>query len=157
MLIVDMKIQLEKNNKIFVFQGSEKKELHPIWLRERVSEKEYLDANTEQRLFDPSFLKDITIKEVKIDNNLLNLEFSDGVKSKFDIKRIEKEFSSDKELKKLMQPTLWNGSTIPWALYETQPSHPVCIPKTHESWNVTLTLQSSNCSRRGLPTMAKRR
>ena len=51
--------------------GSKKKELHPIWLRERVSEKEHLDANTEQRLFDPSFLKDITIKEVKIDNNLL--------------------------------------------------------------------------------------
>ncbi len=58
-----MKIQLEKNNKIFVFLGSEKKELHPIWLRERVSEKEHLDANTEQRLFDPSFLKNITIKD----------------------------------------------------------------------------------------------
>ena len=112
MLIVDMKIQLEKNNKIFVFQGSEKKELHPIWLRERVSEKEHLDANTEQRLFDPSFLKNITIKNVKIDNDLLNLEFSDGVKSKFDIKKIEKEFSSDEELERLMQPTLWNLSLI---------------------------------------------
>ena len=109
MLIVDMKIQLEKNNKIFVFLGSEKKELHPIWLRERVSEKEHLDANTEQRLFDPSFLKNITIKDVKIDNDLLNLEFSDGVKSKFDIKKIEKEFSSDEELERLMQPTLWNS------------------------------------------------
>ena len=104
-----MKIQLEKNNKIFVFLGSEKKELHPIWLRERVSEKEHLDANTEQRLFDPSFLKNITIKDVKIDNDLLNLEFSDGVKSKFDIKKIEKEFSSDEELERLMQPTLWNS------------------------------------------------
>ena len=109
MLIVEMKIQLEKNNKIFVFLGSEKKELHPIWLRERVSEKEHLDANTEQRLFDPSFLKNITIKDVKIDNDLLNLEFSDGVKSKFDIKKIEKEFSSDEELERLMQPTLWNS------------------------------------------------
>ena len=104
-----MKIQLEKNNKIFVFLGSEKKELHPIWLRERVSEKEYLDANSEQRLFDPSYLKNITIKDVKIDNDLLNLEFSDGVKSKFDIKKIEKEFSSDEELERLMQPTLWNS------------------------------------------------
>ena len=65
-----MKIQLEKNNKIFVFLGSEKKELHPIWLRERVSEKEHLDANTEQRLFDPSFLKNITIKAW----NLLNFK-----------------------------------------------------------------------------------
>ena len=109
MLIVNMKIQLEKNNKIFVFLGSKRKELHPIWLRERVSEKEHLDANTEQRLFDPSFLKNITIKNVKIDNDLLNLEFSDGVKSKFDIKKIEKEFSSDEEIEKLMQPTLWNS------------------------------------------------
>ena len=110
MLIEGMKILLEKNNKIFVSLGSKKKELHPIWLRERVSEKEHLDANTEQRLFDPSFLKNITIKDVKIDNNLLNLEFSDGVKSKFDIKKIESEFSSDEELEKLMQPRLWNSS-----------------------------------------------
>ena len=65
-----MKIQLEKNNKIFVFQGSKKKELHPIWLRERVSEKEHLDANTEQRLFDPSFLEKIKINNAIIKGNL---------------------------------------------------------------------------------------
>ena len=57
-----MKIELEQNNKVFIFEGSNKWELHPIWLRERVSEKEHLDKNTEQRLFDPSFLKDIKIK-----------------------------------------------------------------------------------------------
>ena len=45
-----MKIELEQNNKVFVFEGSNKWELHPIWLRERVSEKEHLDKNTEQRL-----------------------------------------------------------------------------------------------------------
>ena len=51
-----MKIELEQNNKVFVFEGPNKLELHPIWLRERVSEKEHLDKNTEQRLFDPSVL-----------------------------------------------------------------------------------------------------
>mgnify|MGYP005699981417 CR=1 FL=1 len=44
-----MKIELEQNNKVFVFEGSNKWELHPIWLRERVSEEEHLDKNTEQR------------------------------------------------------------------------------------------------------------
>ena len=57
MLIVDMKIQLEKNNKIFVFLGSEKKELHPIWLRERVSEKEHLDAVSYTHLTLPTILR----------------------------------------------------------------------------------------------------
>ena len=38
-----MKIELEQNNKVFIFEGSNKWELHPIWLRERVSEKEHLD------------------------------------------------------------------------------------------------------------------
>ena len=33
-------------------------------------------------------------------------------KSKFDIKRIEKEFSSDGEVEKLMKPTLWDLSLI---------------------------------------------
>ena len=55
-----MKIELEQNNKVFVFEGSNKWELHPIWLRERVSEEEHLDKNTEQRLFDPSFLKAVS-------------------------------------------------------------------------------------------------
>ena len=59
-----MKIELEQNNKVFVFEGPNKLELHPIWLRERVSEKEHLDKNTEQRLFDPSLLKDIKINKV---------------------------------------------------------------------------------------------
>ena len=75
-----MKIELKQNNKVFVFEGPNKLELHPIWLRERVSEKEHLDKNTEQRLFDPSLLKDIRINKVNITDKLLDIEFSDGVK-----------------------------------------------------------------------------
>ena len=48
-----MKIEL-KDNKIFLNSGSFKEEIHPFWLRERVSEKEHLDEGTQQRLFDPS-------------------------------------------------------------------------------------------------------
>ena len=67
-----MKIELEQNNKVFVFEGPNRLELHPIWLRERVSEKEHLDKNTEQRLFDPSLLKDIKINKVNITDKLLD-------------------------------------------------------------------------------------
>ena len=105
-----MKIELEQNNKVFVFEGSNKWELHPIWLRERVSEKEHLDKNTEQRLFDPSFLKDIKINKVNIIDKLLDIEFSDGVKSKIEIDKIEKEFNSDVFLKDLIKPVLWDSN-----------------------------------------------
>jgi len=45
------------SNKIFSLNGSNKEEIHPFWLRERVSEKEYLDEGTQQRLFDPSTMR----------------------------------------------------------------------------------------------------
>ena len=50
-----MKIELNKN-KVFFSNGSIKKEIHPFWLRERVSGKKFLDKGTQQRLFDPTFL-----------------------------------------------------------------------------------------------------
>ena len=50
-----MKIELNQN-KVFYNNGSEKKEIHPFWLRERVNGEDYLDKGTQQRLFDPTFL-----------------------------------------------------------------------------------------------------
>ena len=50
-----MKIELIKN-KVYFNSGSEKKEIHPFWLRERVNGEEYLDKGTQQRLFDPTSL-----------------------------------------------------------------------------------------------------
>ena len=44
-----MKIELNQN-KVFYNNGSEKKEIHPFWLRERVNGEEYLDKGTQQRL-----------------------------------------------------------------------------------------------------------
>ena len=56
-----MKIELIEN-KVYYNNGSEKKEIHPFWLRERVNGEEYLDKGTQQRLFDPTFLsKDVSI------------------------------------------------------------------------------------------------
>ena len=50
-----MKIELVEN-KVYFNNGSEKKEIHPFWLRERVNGEQYLDKGTQQRLFDPTFL-----------------------------------------------------------------------------------------------------
>ena len=49
-----MKIELIEN-KVYFNNGSEKKEIHPFWLRERVNGEQYLDKGTQQRLFDPTF------------------------------------------------------------------------------------------------------
>ena len=51
-----MKIELVEN-KVYFNNGSEKKEIHPFWLRERVNGEEYLDKGTQQRLFDPTLFK----------------------------------------------------------------------------------------------------
>ena len=58
-----MKIELNNNKVIFSF-GQNQTEIHPIWLRERVSEEKYLDKNNDQRLFDPSFLENINIEKL---------------------------------------------------------------------------------------------
>ena len=56
-----MKIELVEN-KVYFNNGSEKKEIHPFWLRERVNGEEYLDKGTQQRLFDPTSLSsDISV------------------------------------------------------------------------------------------------
>ena len=66
-----MKIELE-NNKVFFKNQGLKKEIHPFWLRERVNGDNFLDKGTQQRLFDPTELKN----NIKIDSlNLLNSEY----------------------------------------------------------------------------------
>jgi gamma-butyrobetaine dioxygenase len=63
-----MKIELSENKVFFENDGS-KKEIHPFWLRERVNGDQYVDQGTQQRLFDPTELKN----NIKI-NKLLILD-----------------------------------------------------------------------------------
>ena len=61
-----MKIELINNKKVILDADGSKKEIHPFWLRERVSEEKYLDKGTNQRLFDPASLdSEIKIKELE--------------------------------------------------------------------------------------------
>ena len=93
-----MKIELTDNKVFFEKQGA-KKEIHPFWLRERVNSDNFLDQKTQQRLFDPTMLKNSSeISKVNISDKFLEVSFKDGAYAKLVIKNILKEFEKDNEL-----------------------------------------------------------
>ena len=105
-----MKIELNEN-KVFFNNGSQKKEIHPFWLRERVDGEEYLDKGTQQRLFDPTSLNsDITINNASIDNNFLEINFNDGVNSKLNIEKLALDFFNEDTVIKSIGKSKWNSS-----------------------------------------------
>ena len=93
-----MKIELSDNKVFFEKQGA-KKEIHPFWLRERVNSENFLDQKTQQRLFDPTMLKNSSeISKVIISDKFLEVSFKDGAYAKLVIENILKEFEKDNEL-----------------------------------------------------------
>src|SRR5210317_1086158 len=89
-----MKIELSENKVFFENDGS-KKEIHPFWLRERVNGDQYVDQGTQQRLFDPTELKNksmfdalikfyqygfVIYKNVPTENNFL-VKFANSIGS----------------------------------------------------------------------------
>ncbi len=93
-----MKIKLTDNKVFFEKQGA-KKEIHPFWLRERVNSENFLDQKTQQRLFDPTMLKNSSeISKVNISDKFLEVSFKDGAYAKLVIENILKEFEKDNEL-----------------------------------------------------------
>ena len=105
-----MKIELNKN-KVFFNNGSLKKEIHPFWLRERVSGEKFLDKGTQQRLFDPTFLdNEILINKVNITDKFLEIDFNDGVNSKIEINKLVLEFYNEDTLLKSIPKIKWDSS-----------------------------------------------
>ena len=105
-----MKIELDEN-KVLFNNGSSSHEIHPFWLRERVSSEEHFDNNTQQRKFDPTALRtDVSIKSAKINNNLLEINFNDGVNFKLEINKIIQEFSKDDLLIQSIKKHKWDSS-----------------------------------------------
>ncbi len=93
-----MKIELTDNKVFFEKQGA-KKEIHPFWLRERVNSENFLDQKTQQRLFDPTMLKNSSeISKVNISDKFLEVSFKDGAYAKLVIENILKEFEKENEL-----------------------------------------------------------
>ena len=104
-------MKIELNNRKIIFNNNQNKtEIHPIWLRERVRDEEFLDKNNDQRLFDPSFLENIDIKDAKINNDTLELTFNDGVTSKFEINKLISELLDSENLANTVKQKLWDSS-----------------------------------------------
>ena len=94
-----MKIEL-KDKKVFFENQGIKKEIHPFWLRERANGESFVDKKTQQRLFDPTELKNnIQIDNINLSNDFLEVKFNDGVNTKLKIQNILKEFSNKNEIK----------------------------------------------------------
>ena len=86
-----MKIELHEN-KVYFNNGTEKKEIHPFWLRERVDGEEFVDKGTQQRLFDPTSLSnDIIISKASIHEEFLEVNFNDGISSKLNLSKVALE------------------------------------------------------------------
>ena len=105
-----MKIELNQN-KIYFNNGSVKKEIHPFWLRERVDGEEFLDKGTQQRLFDPTTLSsEISINTATINEQFLEIDFNDGVKSKLNIDKLALEFSNEDTVIRSIPKIKWNST-----------------------------------------------
>ena len=104
-----MKIEL-KDKKVFFRHFGSKKEIHPFWLRERINGDTYVDKNTQQRLFDPTKIREnIKIDKLNLSKEYLEIKFSDGAYTKFDIKNIINEFyisNSSNKINKIK----WNSN-----------------------------------------------
>ncbi len=104
-----MKLEL-KNNKVFFENNGSKKEIHPFWLRERVSGDNHFDQNTQQRLFDPTQLRnEAEIDKLILSKEHLEVKFKDGALTKISIKNILKEFSKNNDLKQIKKIS-WDSS-----------------------------------------------
>jgi len=76
---------IDKNNCLVIDQNQFKNySLHPLWLRERLSQPEYLDINNHQRLYEPALIdQNIKITNFSIHKEILNIKFSDGAEGSF--------------------------------------------------------------------------
>ena len=104
-----MKIELS-DNKVFFKNNGSKKEIHPFWLRERVNGKDFIDKGSQQRLFDPTELKEnIKIKNVSLSERYLKVAFDDGVETKLTVQSILNEFSNVNDIE-LIEKIEWDSS-----------------------------------------------
>ena len=77
--------EIDKNDCLVIYEDQfSNYHLHPLWLRERVTDPEFLDSNNYQRLYEPSLItQNITIKNFSIEKEILKIKFSDGVEGSF--------------------------------------------------------------------------
>jgi len=104
-----MKIELN-NNKVYLDNDGEKKEIHPFWLRERVNGDRFVDTKTKQRLFDPTQIQEnIKINDINLSKDFLEVTFNDGASTKLLIQELIEEFSNN-DFIRLIKKVEWDSS-----------------------------------------------
>ena len=112
-----MKIELQDKKVFFNNQGL-KKEIHPFWLRERVNGDNFLDKASQQRLFDPTKLREnIQIDNLNLSDDFLEIKFNDGIHTKLEITNILKEFSNVNDVKNI-EKVNWDSSLKDFNVFE---------------------------------------
>ena len=112
-----MKIELN-NNKVYLDNDGEKKEIHPFWLRERVNGNKFVDIKTKQRLFDPTQIQEnIKINDINLSKDFLEVTFNDGASTKLSIQKLIEEFSNNNFIK-LIKKVEWDSSLINLNIFE---------------------------------------
>ena len=112
-----MKIELN-NNKVYLDNDGEKKEIHPFWLRERVNGDKFVDIKTKQRLFDPTQIQEnIKINDINLSKDFLEVTFNDGASTKLSIQKLIEEFSNYNFIK-LIKKVEWDSSLINLNIFE---------------------------------------
>lgn len=89
------------------------KPIHPLWLRERVTEPEAFDSISHQRLYETAELDpDLIINHAVImdESTDLSVEFSDGYKAVFDLEILARELGLVKNPEDIPVPQSWDGS-----------------------------------------------
>ena len=103
-----MKLTVSKDHKVIINFPKKNFEIHPVWLRERVKTDKLVDKNNDQRLYDPSQLNEnLEIKKASTGNGHLKVEFTDGVKFKYEIKNLIYELGGKDSVGKIL---LWNSN-----------------------------------------------
>ena len=115
-----MKIEVIKNNVVLVIHSNENFEIHPLWLRERAKTENLVDKFNDQRLYDPSQLdQKLKIKKASMSNGHINIEFSDGVKFKYEVNNLLYEIDRKEPVEKIF---FWDSSLkkIPTTVYKKE-------------------------------------
>ena len=102
-------MESRKIRKRFLFTTKKNTEIHPLWLRERVTNVDLLDENNGQRLYEPSEIKKNLKLKVLNKKKFLNVQFNDGVKTEFFIKDLLNEIHKKEEKRDI---TFWDANLL---------------------------------------------
>lgn len=86
-------------------------QLHPLWIRERVSGPSDFDANSRQRLYEHAELAaDLTVKEIRpSQSNKIEIVFSDGYSSQLALDDLSQELGWSTNPESPPEPQSWHA------------------------------------------------